>query len=65
MLVLSRKSDETIVIAGDIRITVLSVKGNRVRIGIEAPRDMPIRRSELTPLARATKPPTAPEPQVA
>jgi carbon storage regulator len=47
MLVLSRKLDETIVINGDIRITVVGVRGNQVRLGIEAPRSVRIFREEL------------------
>jgi carbon storage regulator CsrA len=51
MLVLSRKEDESVVIDGGIRVTVLEVKGSRVRLGIEAPQDVPICRSELLRLA--------------
>lgn len=47
MLVLSRKLEETIVIDGHIRITVLQVKGDRVRIGIAAPPDVRIDRQEV------------------
>ncbi len=47
MLVLSRKPGEKLVIARDITVTVLEMKGNRVRIGIEAPAQVPIRRQEL------------------
>lgn len=47
MLVLSRKVGEKIVIDGDIVITVVGIEGNRVRIGIEAPSEVGIRRSEL------------------
>ena len=47
MLVLSRKSNESIVIDGQITITVLQVKGNSVRLGIEAPKEVPILREEL------------------
>ncbi|MFN9218470.1 MAG: carbon storage regulator [Planctomyces sp.] len=39
MLVLSRQSDETIVIGDNIRVTIVEVRGDKVRIGIEAPRD--------------------------
>ncbi len=48
MLVISRKKDESIEIGGGIRILVCSISGSKVRLGIEAPRDVPIRRSELT-----------------
>jgi len=47
MLVLSRKLNETIVIDGDIRITVVGIRGNQVRIGIEAPDSVGIFREEL------------------
>ncbi len=49
MLVLTRKADESIVIGGRIRIKVLRLRGNRIRLGIEAPDDMPVRRAELAP----------------
>jgi len=62
VLVLSRKPDESIVIGADIFITVISVKGDTVRLGIEAPREVPVRRSELSVEAikqvRQPKPPT-------
>jgi carbon storage regulator len=47
MLVLSRKLNESIVIGGDIRITVVGLRGNHVRLGIEAPADVPVMREEL------------------
>ena len=47
MLVLSRKTDESIVIDGNIVITVVDVKGDKVRLGIQAPREVPIHRSEI------------------
>lgn len=47
MLVLTRKPDESIHIGDDIRITVLSVRGDRVRIGISAPGDVSIKRKEI------------------
>ncbi len=47
MLVLSRKVNESIVIDGDIRITVVSIRGNQVRLGIEAPSAVGIFREEL------------------
>ena len=62
MLVLSRRVGEEIIIAGNIRITVASIKGDKVRIGITAPPDVRIDREEvhnrlrefLTPDAVAT-----------
>jgi carbon storage regulator len=61
MLVLSRKEGETVCIAGDIRVTIVEIRGNKVRIGIHAPRDVPIHRQEVS--ERLTKPgePAAPE----
>jgi len=47
MLVLSRKIGEEIVIGNDIRVTVVDVKGSRVKLGIQAPNDVGIFRSEL------------------
>ena len=47
MLVLSRKKSERIVIDGNIIITVVDVRGDKVRLGIEAPREVSIHRSEV------------------
>lgn len=47
MLALTRKSNETIMIGDDISITILDIKGDQVRIGIEAPKSVPIYRQEL------------------
>ncbi len=47
MLVLSRKQQQEIVIGDNVKITVLKVKGNTVRLGIEAPRDVKVIRGEL------------------
>lgn len=47
MLVLSRKTDEKIIIGGSIIITVVRIAGDKVRIGIEAPSDVAIDRMEV------------------
>jgi len=47
MLVVSRKNRQSVVIDGQIVVKVLQIKGNSVRLGIEAPREMNVRRSEL------------------
>ena len=47
MLVLGRKVNETITISDNIRITVLCINGNRVRLGIEAPKNLTVIREEL------------------
>ena len=47
MLVLSRKCNETIVIGDNIRIKVVGISGNQVRLGIEAPSDVRVMREEL------------------
>ena len=47
MLVLTRKTDEQILIGDDIKITLIRVRGNSVRIGIDAPRDVRVVRGEL------------------
>ena len=49
MLVLSRRKEESIVIDGHIQIEVLRVKGNMVRLGIRAPREVKVLRGELAP----------------
>jgi carbon storage regulator len=47
MLVLSRKRAESIMIGDDIEVRVLSITGEKVRIGIEAPREIPVFRNEV------------------
>jgi carbon storage regulator len=47
MLVLSRKRSERILIGSDICITVVKLEGNQVRLGIDAPSDLPVMRAEL------------------
>ena len=47
MLVLSRKKDESVVINNDIRIVVVEIRGDKVRLGVEAPKEVPVHRSEV------------------
>ena len=47
MLILTRKDNESLFIGDDIEITVLGVKGNQVRIGINAPKDIEVHREEV------------------
>jgi len=47
MLVLSRNTDESIVIGNDITITVVAIRGDKVRLGIDAPREIPVHRLEV------------------
>ena len=47
MLVLTRKSNQSIMIGDDIEVTVLAIMGEKVRIGIQAPRDIPVFRKEV------------------
>lgn len=47
MLILSRKNSESILIGDDITIMVVDIRGDKVRLGIEAPKETPIHRSEV------------------
>jgi carbon storage regulator len=47
MLVLSRHRDESIIIGDDIRITVIDIRGDKVRLGIEAPKEISVHRQEV------------------
>ena len=47
MLLLTRNADESIIIDGDIKITVLEISGSQVRIGIDAPADVKVYREEV------------------
>jgi carbon storage regulator len=63
MLVLSRKLGEKIYIGENICITVVDIDRGKIRLGIEAPRDVPIYRQELLPLKAAAEGTTATPPQ--
>jgi carbon storage regulator len=67
MLIISRKTAQKIVVAGDIEITILEIGRNRVRFGIEAPKHIPVHTRlktteivENVPQAVETQPPTPP-----
>jgi carbon storage regulator len=47
MLILTRRVGETLMIGDDISVTVLGVTGNQVRIGVNAPKDVPVHREEI------------------
>lgn len=47
MLVLSRTKDESIMVGDDVEITIVDVRGDKVRLGITAPKDIPVHRKEV------------------
>ena len=47
MLILTRRSGETLMIGDDVKITILGIRGGQVRIGIDAPRERPVHREEI------------------
>ncbi len=47
MLVLSRHKNETIIINDNIKITIVEIRGDKVRLGIEAPKEIPVHRKEV------------------
>jgi carbon storage regulator len=55
MLILSRRVGETLIIGDDITVTILGVKGNQVRIGINAPKDVTVHRKEVYAKIKADK----------
>lgn len=69
MLVLSRKKNESIVINDDITIVVVEIRGDKVRLGVEAPKEVPVHRNEVYEAIRRhqqaeSAAPVEPAPQV-
>lgn len=65
MLILTRRVGETIMIGDNITATILGVKGNQVRIGIHAPRDVSVHREEIYKRIKSENPEKQPEPVAA
>lgn len=59
MLILTRRVNESLVIGDNVTVTILGVKGNQVRIGVNAPRDVSVHREELAHKDDATSNPLA------
>ena len=55
MLVLSRKRNESVIINDNITIVIVEVRGDKVRLGIEAPKDVPVHRKEIYDAIQATR----------
>ena len=62
MLVLTRRPGEVLLIGDDIKVTVLSVRGNLVRVGIDAPKSVPVHRQEVLDRMRLERAPQPEEP---
>lgn len=57
MLVLSRKKNESIIINDDITIVVVEIRGDKVRLGVEAPKEVPVHRNEVYEAIRRSQSP--------
>lgn len=55
MLVLSRKKNESVIIADNIQVTIVEVRGDKVRLGINAPKSVPVHREEIAEKIEAKK----------
>lgn len=64
MLVLSRKKNESIVINNDITVTVVEIRGDKVRLGIVAPKEVPVHRQEVFEAIHGKAPEAGPSPSV-
>ncbi len=60
MLVLSRKKNESIIINNDITVTVVEIRGDKVRLGIVAPKEVPVHRQEVFEAIHGKPAPNAP-----
>jgi len=65
MLILTRRISESVIIGDDVKITVLGVKGNQVRLGIDAPKHVSVHREEIYARIQQEKGPEAGEEQPA
>ena len=57
MLILTRRPTQTLMIGSEVTVTVLEIRGNRVRFGVNAPRDTAVQRVERVEKARSRRPP--------
>lgn len=61
MLILTRRVGEALMIGDEVKVTVLGVKGNQVRIGVDAPRDVTVHREEIYDRIKKEKEQESPE----
>lgn len=62
MLILTRRISETLMVGDDVTVTVLGVKGNQVRIGVNAPKDVAVHREEIYQRIQKERDTETPEP---
>jgi len=55
MLILTRKANETLIVGDNVTVTILGVKGNQVRIGVNAPKEISVHRKEVYSRIKAEK----------
>lgn len=56
MLILTRKMGESLLVGDDVEITVLSIRGNQVKLGVKAPQDISVHRQEIYQRIKSSKP---------